>query len=67
MKHPFTTLTLQDVQKLRRMPMAVLATPVPYNFSKADIDAAVLHLETIYKGRVTSTFAAKILLNNEIY
>lgn len=67
MKHPFTTLTLQDVQKLRRMPMAVLATPVPYNFSKADIDAAVLHLETIYKGRVNSTFAAKILLNNEIY
>lgn len=32
MKHPFTKLTLQDVQKLRRMPMAVLATPIPYSF-----------------------------------
>lgn len=66
MKQPFTLLTKSDVQKLRRKPM-VATNPVNYNFTQKDIDDAVRHLKTLYKGGITGTFAAKILLNNKIY
>lgn len=68
MKQPFTDLTKEDVQKLRKKPMAVLPQKfINYNFTKKDIDDAVKHLKTLYTANVTSTFASKILLNNRIY
>ncbi len=69
MKNPFNTLTKADVQKLRRKPIAVAyaGRGVTYNFTKADVANAVKHLETLYSGTVTKTFAAKILLLNEVY
>lgn len=69
MKSPFNTLTKADVQKLRRKPIAVAyaGRGVTYNFTKSDVDDAVKHLETLYTGTVRKSFAAKILLLNEIY
>ncbi len=69
MKQPFNTLTKADVQKLRRKPIAVAyaGRGVTYNFTESDVDDAVKHLETLYTGIVRKSFAAKILLLNEIY
>ena len=69
MKKPFTALTRADVQKLRRKVVAVLPlASVQYAYTKADVEAAVNHLKALYPGcRVTHTFAAKILLLNDIY
>lgn len=69
MKSPFNTLTKADVQKLRRKPIAVAYAErgVSYNFTESDVDDAVKHLETLYTGIVRKSFAAKILLLNEIY
>ncbi|MCR5728195.1 MAG: hypothetical protein K6G24_12105 [Lachnospiraceae bacterium] len=69
MKSPFNTLTKADVQKLRRKPIAVAyaGRGVTYNFTESDVDDAVKHLETLYTGTVRKSFAAKILLLNEIY
>ena len=69
MKSPFNTLTKADVQKLRRKPIAVAyaGRGVTYNFTESDVDDAVKHLETLYTGIVRKSFAAKILLLNEIY
>ena len=69
MKSPFNTLTKADVQKLRRKPIAVAyaGRGVTYNFTESEVDDAVKHLETLYTGIVRKSFAAKILLLNEIY
>ena len=69
MKSPFNTLTKADVQKLRRKPIAVAyaGRGVTYNFTESEVDDAVKHLETLYTGIVRKSFAAKILLMNEIY
>ena len=67
MKSPYNTLTKADVEKLRRKPIAVYAGGVTYNFTEIDVDNAVSHLQTLYTGDVRKSFAAKILLLNEIY
>ncbi len=69
MKKPFTTITKADVEMLRRKPMSVpyAGSSVAYGFTKLDVDNAVKHLETLYSGTVTRSFAAKILLLNELY
>ncbi len=69
MKHPFNTLTKADVEKLRRKPMAVSnnSQGVNYNFTLQQLNDARKYLETIYSSKVRATFAAKILLLNEIY
>lgn len=69
MKHPFNTLTKSDVQELRRKSVSVSnpSNAVVYNFTSADIDGAIKHLQTLYQGTIRASFAAKILLCNEIY
>lgn len=68
MKQPFTSLTLADVQKLRRKSISVHAgKSISYSFTRADVENAVKHLETLYKGTVQYSFAARILLLNLIY
>ena len=69
MKQPFNTTTKTDVEKLRRKSISVpyAGRGITYNFTKSDIENAVKHLETLYKGTVRASFAAKILLLNEIY
>lgn len=69
MKQPFNTLTKVDVEQLRKKPAGI---PIgkggfTYNFSQADVDAAIKHLMTLYTGRIYRTFAEKILIRNEIY
>lgn len=69
MKQPFNTLTKADVEKLKRKSISVsyAGRGVTYNFTKSDVENAVKHLETLYTGIVRKSFAAKILLLNEIY
>ena len=69
MKQPFNTLTKADVEKLRRRSISVpyAGRGVTYSFTKADVENAVKHLKTLYTGIVRESFAAKILLLNEIY
>lgn len=69
MKKPFTTISKADVEMLRRKPMSVsyAGSSVAYGFTKAELDNAVKHLETLYSGTVRRSFAAKILLLNEIH
>lgn len=69
MKKPFNNLTKSDVEKLRRKSVSVAAPSngVVFNFTSYDIDRAIKHLESLYEGTVRSSFAAKILLLNEIY
>lgn len=69
MKQPFNSLTKCDVEQLRKMPAGIPMGKVPfnYNFTPADIDAAIKHLQTLYEGRIRQTFAEKILIRNEIY
>ena len=68
MKQPFNTITKTDVEKLRRKSISVpyAGRGITYNFTKSDIENAVKHLETLYKGTVRASFAATILLLNEI-
>ena len=67
MKH-FNTLTKADVEQLRRKSISVPAgKSVVYSISQADIENAVEHLESLYTGIVRISFAAKILILNEIY
>lgn len=69
MKQPFNTLTKSDVEWLRRKSIsaAYARRGVTYNFTKSDLYNAVMHLETLYSGTVRTSFAAMILLLNEIY
>lgn len=69
MKQPFNTLTKADVEKLKQKSISVpyAGKCVTYNFTKSDVENAVKHLETLYTGTVRKSFAAKILLLNEIY
>ena len=69
MNKRFEELTLEDVQKLRRKPLSVTnaGDEVKYSFTEEDIDNAVNHLQTLYPGIVRRSFAAKMLLLNEIY
>lgn len=65
----FDTLTKEDVEKLRNKPICVpnSSQVVEYNFTNSDVQNAKEHLENIYQGTVRQSFAAKILLLNEIY
>lgn len=65
----FNALTKSDVEKLRRKPISVTSNRVGvlYNFTHADVDAAIKNLRTLYIGAIKTSFAAKILLLNEIY
>lgn len=65
MKKPFNTFTRLHVEKIKRKPIS--GKSVVYAFSKADIEAAIKHLETLYGETVRESFASKILLLNEIY
>lgn len=69
MKKPFNTLTKIDVEFLRKKKAGISYgnKAFNYNFSQADVEAAVKHLQTLYKGRVHQTFAEKILIRNELY
>lgn len=69
MKQPFNSLTKADIEKLRRKSISVpyAGRSVNYSFTKSDVENAVKHLETLYTGIVRKSFAAKILLLNEIY
>ncbi|MDY4097936.1 MAG: hypothetical protein SOY47_14685 [Lachnospiraceae bacterium] len=69
MKKQFNTLTKSDVEMLRRKPVSVASNRdgVLYNFTQTDVDAAIKHLRTLYTGTIKTSFAAKILLLNEIY
>ena len=69
MKSQFNQLSKSDVEKLRKMPISVAyaGRGVTYSFTKSDVENAVKHLKTLYKGTVQYSFAAKILLLNEIY
>ena len=69
MKNPFSALNKDDVENLRRKAIAVAyaGRGVNYNFTQLDVDNAVKHLQTLYTGTVRASFAAKILLLNEIY
>lgn len=66
---PFNKLTKADVEYLRNMPAGIPMgkNGFNYNFSQAQIKAAVKHLETLYSGKIYETFAEKILIRNEIY
>jgi len=62
---PFTALTLEDVEKLRRKRAVGSAH---YSFTAAQVEQARLHLQTLYPNcRVQTSFAEKILLLNKIY
>ncbi len=65
----FNKLTKKDVERLRRKPVSVASkrSAVEYNFTQTDVNDAINHLKTLYTGSVKDTFAAKILLLNEIY
>ncbi len=65
MKKPFAMLTKQDVETIRRKPTS--GKSVVYAFSEVDVEAARMHLEKIYGGTVRESFAARILLLNELY
>ncbi len=69
MKHPFNTLTKADVELLRKKSAGMPRGKggFTYNFSRAEVDAAIQHLETLYSGRIYQTFAEKILIRNEVY
>ncbi len=69
MKKPFTALTKNDVEFLRRQPCSVPqgSTGVTYTFSAQEVADAIAHLKTLYTGKVEESFAMKILLLNEIY
>ena len=69
MRQPFTLLTLEDVEFLRKQPAGIPGgyAPIVYAFTQADIAAAISHLQTLYDGRVTATFAEKILIRNQLY
>lgn len=65
MKHPFPALTYTDVEWLRRQPAYGNCT---YNFTHSQLNSARAHLQLLYPNcRVQVTFAAKILLLNELY
>lgn len=62
---PFSALTLEDVEILRRKRAVGSAQ---YSFTAAQIEQARLHLQTLYPNcRVQTSFAEKILLLNKIY
>lgn len=65
----FTLLTKSDVETLRRKSISVpyAGMGVTFNFTKSEVEDAVKHLKTLYTGIVRTSFAAKILLLNEIY
>ncbi len=69
MKQPFNTLTKADVEKFRKKSIFVpyAGRDVTYSFTKSDVENAVKHLETLYIGIVRTSFAAKILILNEIH
>jgi len=69
MKHPFNALTRADVEKLKVKPISVAnaGSGVTYNFTTSQLEDAVNHLKTLYTGIVRNSFAAKILLLNEIH
>lgn len=69
MKRPFIALTRADVEDLRNRAPVVPAgrSEVPYRCTAAQLENAARHLETLYQGRVTKPFAAKIYLLNELY
>lgn len=66
---PFNKLTKADVEYLRDMPAGIPMGKggFNYNFSQADIKAAIRHLETLYSGKIYQTFAEKIMIRNEMY
>lgn len=62
---PFTSLTLEDVEELRRKRAVGSAQ---YSFTAVQIEQARLHLQTLYPDcRVQTGFAEKMLLLNKIY
>lgn len=68
MKKLFTDLTRKDVEYLRRKSLAVpTGKHLTYNFTSRQIEDAVRHLENLYLCTVRTTFAAKILILNELY
>lgn len=69
MKHPFYLLTHDDVEFLRRQPGDAPngSKGFYYNFTAQQIDAAHMHLKTLYTGKVQRSFAEKILIRNELY
>lgn len=69
MKQPFNNLTKADVEELKNKPISVtyVGRGVTYSFTKSEVEDAVKHLKTLYTGIVRTSFAAKILLLNEIY
>ena len=67
MKNPFTALTKDDVEELRRKSVSVTGNGVLYGFTETDVKNACTHLKTLYTGEVRKSFAAKILLLNLIY
>lgn len=66
---PFNELTKANVERLRKLPAGIPVdkSAITYNFSQADIQAAIAHLQTLYEGRIYQTFAEKILIRNAIY
>ncbi|WP_226671101.1 hypothetical protein [Metabacillus litoralis] len=69
MKPPFNTLTISDVEKLRkkRSCIPVGRSSIIYDHTMAEILSAQTHLKSLYKVRVTLPFTERILLLNNIY
>lgn len=69
MKAPFNTLTISDVQKLRKERSGIPdeESSIIYDHTKAEILSAQIHLKSLYKSGVTLPFTERILLLNDIH
>lgn len=69
MKSTFNTLTIADVEELRKQRSFTPAggRSVLYENTMADILSAQSHLKSLYKVNVTLPFTERILLLNEIH
>lgn len=69
LKTPFNTLTISDVEKLRkkRSSIPVERNSIIYDHTMAEILSAQTHLNSLYKVRVTLPFTERILLLNKIF
>lgn len=68
MNSPFNTLTITDVEKLRKKRSCISAgrSSVLYETTLPEILSAQAHLNSLYKGNVTLPFTERILLLHEI-
>lgn len=64
MKKSFEELSKRDIEFLRRRTAIGAAS---YNVSREDVENGLMHLHTLYEGRITRRFCTDMLLLYELF